>query len=240
MRTAYFPLLGRLGNLLFQYCHARAWCEQNGFELSIDPWIGEKIFTIPEAIRPSQHEPDVSFKERLYQHQKDLIYTRKQVREWLTFKPEILERLQVIPSSPLLLNVREGSDYLGAGNVMISRASYLEASRLVCGETVPEWETDLQRTSLPGFEGNITAGGLGTTAVALPSFYRLMTAKILFRANSTFSWWAATLGTCRVYSPVIKGMAGGIPDRHCDRFAYGNWPMMTETPDTSDLHLEEV
>ena len=240
MKTAYWPLLGRLGNLLFIYAHARAWCDQNGYELSMDPWIGEKIFTIPEAVRPSQHRPNLVFPERMYQHQKDLIYTRKQVREWFTIKPELLERLQVIPSEPLLLNVRQGGDYRAAGLVTLSKKCYADGCYyLGYDREMAQWETDLEPTRLPGFDGNMSASGLGVTMAPLPSFYRLMAAKVLFRANSTFSWWAATLGNGRIFAPVIKGLPGGVPDVYCNEFVPGNWPVMADCPENSDLYLPE-
>jgi len=75
---------------------------------------------------------------------------------------------------------------------------------------------------------------------ALPSFYRLMTAPILFRANSTFSWWAATLGNGRVFAPVIKDLIGlNNQFFHHAEFIEGNWPQMTKAPVNTDLHLRE-
>ncbi len=236
MKTAYFPLLGRFGNLLFIYAHARAWCEQNGYELCMDRWIGEKIFQIPEAKR--NHNADVVFPERMYQHQKDLIYTRKQVREWFTFKPEILDRLRRIVQTAVLLNVRQHDDYRAAGLVTLSRQCYADACvRFGYDDKIAEYETDVNPTRMDDFPGDLSASGLGVTMAGLPSFYRLMTAPILFRANSTFSWWAATLGNGKVYSPIIKGLQGGVKDVYCPNFVEGNWPVMADCPENSDLHL---
>jgi hypothetical protein len=85
----------------------------------------------------------------------------------------------------------------------------------------------------------VNACGLGVTAVSIPAFYRMMTAKVHFRANSTFSWWAATLGNAKVYAPIIRGMTGGKPDQYCAHFIEGNWPVMADCPQNSDLHLAE-
>ncbi len=206
----------------------------------MDPWIGEKIFEIPEANRT--HNADKVFPEAYYQDQASLIYTRKQVKEWFRFKPEILERLQPAKClSDVLLNVREGLDYKGAGLVRVTRESYYDAAeRLLpnCELTI-SYELDILPTRLPDFGGDIWASGQGVTMVALPSFYRLMTAPILFRANSTFSWWAATLAeNQRVLSPVIKGLPTGEPV-YCPNFVEGNWPQMTTSPINTDLHLKE-
>lgn len=238
MRTAFVPMIGRLGNNLFIYAWARAWCELMGYELCMDPWIGEKIFTIPEANRT--RNADKVFPELYYQDQASLIYTRKQVREWFTFKPEILEGLQAVPKADVLLNVREAADHRGAGHVCISRTSYQHAcTQRGYDYGLAQWETDTNPIRLPGFDGDMWAGGSGTTVAAIPSFYRLMTAKVLFRANSSFSWWAATFGHGKIYSPVIKGLPGGVPDIYCPNFSEGNWPQMTTSPINTDLFLKE-
>lgn len=238
--TVFVPLIGRLGNLLFIYAHARAWCEQNGYDLSTYPWVGENVFTIPHAIRPNLRKPDLVWPEAMRQHQRDLIYTRKQVREWFTFKPEIAALLEPARCmTPCLLNVRQAADYVSAGLVTISQDSYIQAAERFGYEGPFCFETDVEPTRLPRFTGNIEASGLGTTAVALPSFFRLMTAPTLFRANSTFSWWAATLGNGTVFSPIIRGLRGGYPREYCGVFVRGNWPVMADCPENSDLHLRE-
>lgn len=241
MPTVFLPLLGRMGNLLFQIAHAKAWCIQNGYELSTHPWVGEKLFNIPEAIRPEQHAPDIVWPERMYQHQNDLIYTRKQVREWFSFKPEILEKLRVITPPYVLLDVRTGQDMIDAGLVCLSRQSYIDACSKAHYDTLDaEWEVYPENpTRLPQFFGEAGGCGLGTNWGSIPAFYKMMTAKVHFRANSSFSFWAATLGHARVFAPVIKGMRGGQPNQYCDQWIEGNWPVMAECPQNSDLHLAE-
>lgn len=239
MPIASFKLIGRLGNLCFIYCFARAWCEQNNYTLCLDPWIGEKIFTIPEANRT--RNADKVFPEAYYQDQASLIYTRKQVREWFTFKPEIEEKLKPATCNcQVLLNLRHGEDALAAGHVVLNSVCYADAAlRFGYDLSDFDFETDANPTRLPDFPGDLSAGGLNVTMAAIPSFYRLMTAKVLFRANSTFSFWAATLGHGKVYSPIIKGLPGGVPDVYCSNFVQGNWPQMTTSPINTDLHLPE-
>lgn len=241
MPTVFVPILGRLGNIFFVYCHARAWCEQNNYELSMHPWIGEQIFNIPEAVRPEKHKPDVVWPERMYQHQNDLIYTRKQVRQWLQFKDSVLEKLSPIKSADVLLDVRQGDDMIAAGLVCLSEWSYILAvGKAGYNFYSAEWERFPKNpTRLPAFTGNVDACGLGVTAVSIPAFYRMMIAKVHFRANSTFSWWAAVLGNAKVYAPVIKGMTGGVPDQICTKFVEGNHPCMAQCAQNSDLHLAE-
>jgi hypothetical protein len=240
MPLLFTPLIGRFGNLLFIFAHARAWAEQNGYELCLPPWVGEKIFTIPEAVRPDRYKPDLVWPENMRQNQESLIYTRKQVREWFTIRPELSRLMSSTRPDVVTLNVRRGDDYRSAGLVMISPESYVTAAvRAGYDPSDCILETDTNPTRHPYFTGNIDASGLGTTWVALPSFYRLMTAPVLFRANSTFSWWAATLGHGKVFSPIIRGLQGGTPNTQCEIFVAGNWPVMADNPPNSDLHLKE-
>jgi hypothetical protein len=240
MPTLGAHLIGRLGNLMFIYAHARAYAERNGYELCLPEWIGEKIFDLPTPLRPSNTKIDLMLPEKTFQHQDDLIYRRCQVRQWFRIRKEIdavLSRL--VYDHEHVLNIRQAHDYSGSGFCCITHASYVAAHKRAGFEDRCVWtETDTNPTRLPDFAGSETAAGLGTSWVALPSFYRLMSARVLFRANSTFSWWAATLSHARVFSPVIKGLKGGR-DVQCDTFVEGNWPVMCDVAQNSDLFLYE-
>lgn len=236
--TVFLKLTGRLGNLLFQYAYARAFCEQNGHTLCTPPWIGETIFQIPEAARVAENRCDIVLPESTYQYQSALIYTRKQVREWFKIRTDIECRLLDAITTHTILNRRINSDHINAGFVAPSESSYLKA--LNESDHLRDyyiWECDTLPFRLSEFSGDPSACGLNTTWVSLPSFYRLMMARVLFRANSTFSWWAATLGDGIVYSPIIKGLPGGYQDNV--KFVQGNWPVMVDQAPNTDLHLRE-
>lgn len=241
MKHAYINLQGRLGDILFIYCYARAWCEQNDYHLTMHPWLGERIFNIPETPRPNQVGIDYTIPEWYYQEQKSLIYTRKQVREWLQFRPEVLEKLRCLDANPpeIVCNRRVAKDWQDGGFVCLSRQCYIDAvRRFGYDPTVIFWEEDITQTRLPDFGGDDWGLGYNWTAVGVPGFYRLMTAPILFRSTSPYGWWAATLNTGKVYAPVLEGLPGGVADTYCPKFVPGNWPTMM-TCDRSDLHLPE-
>lgn len=240
MPTVTMPLTGRWGNLLFQAAFMYAFGEQHGYTVSLPPWVGEKVFNLPFSPRPDQYKPDLVLPEDTLQYQDALIYTRKQVKQWFKFRPEVEEKLREVPiPEALILNVREGEDYKRAGLVRITRQSYLDAAvRYGYSPRNTDFETDNTHVSHPYFIGDIDASGLCTTWVGLPSFWRLMNAPVLFRANSSFSWWAATLGNGKVYSPIIRGMEGGEP-RYCPEFVDGNWPIMACAGANTDLHLRD-
>ena len=241
--TCYLPLIGRFGNLLFQWAYLRAYCEMKGYEMCLEPNVVEQVFDVPPAVRPRKGTPaDVVLAEDTRQRQECLIYTRKQVREWLKIRPGVLEQLAPVLQNrkPVLLDVRQGNDYIGAGLVSLGISCYIDAAKQHGYDYAAqcEWEFDTSPTRLPQFTGDVTAAGLGTTWVSFPAFFRLMTAQVHFRANSTFSWWAATLGNAKVYAPVIRGMPGGYPNQYCRNWVEGNWPVCADNAPNTDLHLE--
>ncbi len=162
------------------------------------------------------------------QDQDSLIYTRRQVKEWFKLKPEIKDRLEAIKfleSDPIIAHRRVG-DYEKLGYVVVSEKSYRDAYHQFEFEPTPlvfvTEENPTLVSGLPDF---------------LPDFWRMMQAKVLFRGNSSFSWWAATLSDARVFSPVIDGLPGGEQD--CE-FVEGNWPKFANLSFLTDLHLKEA
>ena len=132
------------------------------------------------------------------------------------------------------MRVSYGEDFVQLSRECYSRA----AARFGFDPSRAAWEINNPGTRLLTFTGDVLAAGLGTTWVSLPAFYRLMTARVHFRAVSTFSWWAATLGNARVFSPVIRGMARNVVHDDCE-FVEGNWPIMSDNAPNTDLNLKE-
>ena len=107
-------MMGRFGNQMFQYAHARAVCEANGDTLVTEPWVGEKIFQI-DGVRGGF---DGQLAENYRQNQESINYTRSMVRKWFTLRPEITEKLGHLKGG-VLCHQRLG-DYAGLGFTVVS------------------------------------------------------------------------------------------------------------------------
>lgn len=218
-------LIGRFGNQMFQYAHARALAEKMGVPLCTNPWVGESIFQI-QSDRIAG--PDCATISGYFQDQDSLNYTRSQIKEWFKFRPEIEERLRAyIHGGEVVAHLRRG-DYGPLGYVVVSKESYLKHAK----------EYDLERMVFLSEENPTVHPDFTGEWSFLPDFYRMMKARVLYRANSSFSWWAGTLGRAIVMSPLIDGKQGGEAEQHCD-FVIGNWPKFAELPGVTDLRLPE-
>lgn len=222
MSHVYTPLVGRFGNQCFQYCFARAYAEQHGLTLCTPRWVGEQIF----QIEPTPEKPAEALALNTYaQDQASLIYTRKQVREWFKWKPNVIGEAPVA-MRPLLAHRRVG-DYAGAGYVVVSKQSYWD-----CAKKYGHWfnehcfvtEENPHQREICGIPW-------------LSDFWRMCHCDVLLRGNSSFSWWAATLGHAKVYSPVIDGLEGGR--EHDCAFVEGNHSRLANLEFTTELRLRE-
>jgi hypothetical protein len=191
---------GRFGNQLFQYAFAKAYAESIGAELQTPDWngryifkdINEKIMTEPAG--PSTEFPDGKADIDLYgyfqQSQHLKLLSRKKLKQWFTFKSDI-----DVPSYDLVFHKRRG-DYLSYPHVfgVITDESYDKAAAAFGFDPSKAFVLDDSRDP----------------AYWLNDFFIMMKCNNLFRSNSTFAWWAATLGDCAVYSPVVEDKKGII------------------------------
>lgn len=238
---------GGFGNQLFQYAFARAYALSAGYDFVCSPWIGERIFQLDDQRPDSRHMERINETMALelldrdwvlpgnielrgyFQQQKALIYTRTMLREWFTLQPAVENFLHYRrePSWKVCAHRRVG-DYPGYGYVIPSVASYKVAAHTfnLC-ETAAgiTWVTEENPWRLPEMDGDLRF---------LPDFYRLMRAPVILRGNSTFSWWAATLGAGQIFAPVIESLASG--EQHC-HFVEGNWPKFANLDFITDLYL---
>jgi hypothetical protein len=258
MSVLVCSLQGRFGNQVMQYLLCRAFAQAYGLELRMDPWIGERIFQIdhprpndwerPGAVHElprvnehsiferDRHEPFFRGREfRGYaQMQQCMIYTKRQAQAWLKLRPEIETACaHAVLASPMSSGAvvchRRVGDYVGYGYPVVSHHAYERA----CAE----FGLDLDEAVFLSEENPIPhAGFLPDELSFMPDFYRMMVAKTLLRANSSFSWLAALLGDGLVLSPIVEGLEGG--KEHNCAFVAGNHPRFAPHLDfVTDLHV---
>lgn len=246
MRTFNLYFTGLFGNRIYQYVFARAYCETHGYELRTEPWVGEKLFQVfTSPIHADYREPigetellkgpqdgDVHFRSYCQSQPCIDYYTRTKARAWLGWRPHIREWLQELGAMPPLMAHMRRGDYQSAGYVLVSKQSYLDAC--VKFGFDPEalfFSTEENPLSSPHF----TTPHFGVNDTMTPDFWRLCQAEVLFRGNSSFSWWAAVLGKAQVFSPVVTGKTGGV-EQHCE-FVAGNYPRLCDLGFVHNLHL---
>lgn len=234
----------RFGNQLFQYMLARGYAEMTGARLHTAPWIGQQIFALddPPIERDLPQRYDMDYEQWAGErdieitgwglHQKTLLYTRSDAKRWLRFHPEVLELIESTKRLGLVCHQRH-KDFLEMGDYIAIRSeSYFAACTehdLRCGLW---FVSEASAKVIDALE----AAGIGFLA----DFMTMMRAKILLRANSTFSWWAATLGENeRVFAPKLDGITPIAGEVQHVPFVEGNWPAIScRHPNCSDLHLK--
>lgn len=242
--------LGRFGNALHLYIVAKWWAEKCNARLETPHWWGTEIFELddPPITNPELHQcpfevlPNKGEKRDIvgyFQHEK---YWQGMTRKWLKSKLKVKQKwLKRFPRHPfyyyVAAHLRRG-DYNGLGSIFcqVSQDSYyraldeygLDREMLVwVKEETQEEDAELQGLGIP----------------FLKDFLKLVNANVILRANSTFSWWAATLSEAKVYSPLVEDLRGP----NDVKFVEGNWPRLhtvkkyqPQAPgDQGDLHMEE-
>ena len=192
------------------------------------------------------------------QHQEELTYTRSDAKRWFKLRPKIAELVKNVPSMEVVANLRRG-DYTYSCNpfVVVSEESYLYACDqfgidktniyFLNGEThylIPEIAVQRPWVNLDANEQGKSGDSMRFDF--LPDLALMMRAKVLLRSNSTFAWWAATLGdNDRVFSPDIREINPHEADHGLYRspqhvpFVEGNhMPMCFGWPFLTELHLK--
>lgn len=237
--------------MCFLYAFAKAYAAAMGCELQVpSDWIGRKIFvntTEPPISHPHLRQTPLDARMThglglwfglrdvdlfsYCQHQVFVDwYSRADVREWLKLKPEF-DSHQSNPVKPYSAAHLRRGDYqtkYADRYCIVSDSSYDKAID----------QFNIPQPIYPVQEGwrhqpaVLVEQGLGW----LDDFLLLRDATHLLRANSSFSWWAATLGHGKVYSPVVENKVGW---QDCE-FVEGNWPCTAgRFHNQSDLHLKE-
>jgi hypothetical protein len=233
-------LVGGFGNQLHQYVAARKYAESIGATLEVPEWTGKTIFDLTEppwsCDLPEVNDGGCGIPPELEWGQTNIrlggyfqmqrwigLLSRAELKRWLRVSSQFEGLGSIVHTAA---HLRQG-DYLGHplfANVL--RSSYVRA----CAEynlTVDSWVCqDAPRTVV----------GLDSRLCYLPDFLTLKNATILLRANSTFSWWAATLGDhAAVYAPVVTDHVG-VYDAD---FVRGNWPRCADTKRVG-IHVDDL
>jgi len=229
------------GNQLFRYAFARAYAEKFHATLETPPWIGQQLFDLhdpPPSCWLPQIEDDVIPDGQVnidlsgyFQFMPAITYySRRKAKEWFRFKPEVLDRYPRPTGWYAAQHLRRG-DYVALSHqfCVVTEESYIKAAAQY---NIPE------NSLITVTDGPVAIRHYTSSDSFLEDFLLLMRANVILRANSTFSWWAATLSNAeRVYSPVVEAKTGW-----CDvAFVEGNWPRCADIPrfKLTDLHLPE-
>jgi hypothetical protein len=188
------------------------------------------------------------------QHQRFLTYTRADCRRWFRLKPECAELVKDVPALPLVANLRRG-DYCYACNpfVVIDEQSYIDCcEKYGLDARQIYWLNGEDHYRVPGIAVEKPWVKLSdeekfTRLDFLPDLALMMRAKVLMRSNSTFAWWAATLGNNeRVFAPDVSGIDPSRSRRGLGRdcvrvpFVEGNHPPVAAGYDfLSELRLAD-
>jgi len=233
--------LGRFGNQLFQYAAARGYARKIGATLETPSWVGQTLFKdindpplsrqveiLPIEAIPDDGRDNVGFIGYFHSKAAYDLYTLADLRSWFQLSDWVKAEMFEYGPVPLAAHLRRG-DYVttyAASFCTVGESAYYRAmSDNGFGDLPVTWvREDMPREfKRPGLEWLI-------------DFWVLLNAEVLFRANSTFSWWAGTLGNHkRVYSPLIDGLRG----LHNDvKFIEGNWPRTADHPGVHDYHIK--
>jgi len=221
---------------MFQYAVARAYAEMHNSSLHTQPWVGQEIFQLSD--RPYKKLPLAEF-DALPTGKSDItlhgyfihsdaakILSMQKLRQWFKLQPRWDHLKNQVE---IAAHLRYG-DYIDLAGIycLITKESYIKAcQKYRFDEKLITWvsEDTPNRIKIDGKLG------------FLPDFITLMTAKILFRANSSFSWWAATLNFGNIFSPIVEARTGW----NNVEFVPGNWPRIADSSKCNcrlnDLHI---
>ena len=238
---------GRFGNQLFQYAFAKAYADRHGSILQTPAWVGQKLFEHINDPPITKQLPKTSVDNVPWGKVDIDLFGYFQFKECFDYYSLTwLRQLFQFGHRWLLMFPKEGQyvaahrrsgDYLTKHQRVyctVKEESFIRAYR--------EFNLDNQRLIWVSEERPNTDDRLTTDVSFLKDFMILMNADVLLRSNSTFSWWAGTLGSGAVYSPIVGDHLGlsDVP------FVKGNYPRFlhphycrgTSAP-PCDLHIRE-
>jgi len=238
---------GRFGNQLFQYAFARTYAEKIGAKLETPPWIGQFLFGLKDpplsrCLR-TKHEGELSSGDPsawgtnvdlfgYFQNKYTSVHLSKgKLREWYTLTDDIKRMFPKSPQPYAACHIRQG-DYAttySSNFCTIDKVCYERALEKFPPGMPVVWVEENK---------SVHNANLPEELSWLEDWMTVFNADIVFRGNSTFSWWGATLGhATKVYSPQVSGRTGPHSDVE---FVEGNHPLwFPGTTDYVDLYIKE-
>ena len=198
---------------MFQYAFARTYAEKYNCTLEIPSWVGEKVFknvSHPPISKRLKRTPldKVSFGEvnidllGYFQKQEFInILSEAKLREWFTIQDKWFEYF-INLKSYAIAHLRRGDYQTLYAKVfcIVSKESYQKAfEKFNVRAHDVYWKTE---------ETQVKWRGMDDDLLFLPDFFEMILAQHLFRANSTFSFWAGFFNKNKVYSPVVGNNVG--------------------------------
>jgi hypothetical protein len=237
---------GRFGNQLFQYCYSKAYAEKHHCILQVPKnWIGRRIFNIDcppinKKLRQIKSDSDPRGQVNIdllgyFQAKKDLLqYSREDVRRWLVFQPDIIKNFQKPFDSYVACHIRHG-DYLSN---KVFKSIYCSVSKKSYELAIKKFGYSNRNIVYISEEKPIRNSYFEKLGIGfLEDFLTLCNADVLFRANSTFSWWASVLSANenqKIYSPLVGSKIG-----LCDvDFASGNYHKIYDPCNNNDVKID--
>lgn len=220
---------GRFGNQLFQYAIGKGYCKTYGYTLEIpENWIGRELFKniddniikeeLPsyEANQPPCGLYDVDFKSQYWFNQSAVsLFTRQQSKYWFEFKDKY--KIKSDKTKKIVAHLRRG-DFSQCIDkfTIITKNCYKKAIK----------KFGYNFDDIYFVQGNFYTPKhkkwvMRDPYYFLEDFQTIQNANVIFRGNSTFSWWAATLSDAKVFSPVVGRKTGWQDDI---KFVEGNHP----------------
>jgi hypothetical protein len=205
---------GRFGNQLFQYLFAKAYAERYGAVLETPDWIGRKIFKLENTRNITRHLPRTGLDDVPWGRTNIDLFGYFQFKECYDLLSNNFIKRNLIFQDRWLQKYSEKGDYIAAH---LRRGDYCEKySNIFCIVSENSYlnacdKYGLEKSKIKWFseesvsrDHKMEEQGLGF----LDDFFKIMNAKYILRANSTFSFWAAYFSNATVYSPLITELAG--------------------------------
>jgi hypothetical protein len=246
------PAGSKLGNSSMAWLHAYAYAQSIGAEFVSSPWIGEQVFDLPKYGRPTKSmdafpvrseidlalgETNVRLTAYAQSEKATRLYSKADALAWLRPLDLYCDTAGAYywQDAEIVAHLRRG-DFVGYGYPLVSKQSYHDFSAAMNSDR-PNLDTRITFVSEENPGGFPDGVAIPDGLSFVPDFWRLVLARVLLRANSSFSWVAGLLNQGLVFSPEITPAMEGGKEHRCN-WRQGNWPRLSNLAGCGDLRLK--